>query len=139
ALILNIFIYVMLITEYTLIVGSLSFSFRLLLTLCPALLVGLLLALLFKRISLTTLSWSLFWGIVFGMTNALLSFLASIVWYSLLPVEQFQRSTGGGLSGIFSPALPFISDPRVVVLLLLALWVSVTGGAIIGIINIRGE
>src|SRR5947207_398711 len=90
ALILNIFIFVMLILEYTLIAGSPGFSFRPLLTLCPALLVGLLLALPFKRISLTTLSWSLFWGIFYGMTNALFSLLACMLWYSLLLVTQFQ-------------------------------------------------
>jgi hypothetical protein len=139
ALILNVFICLMLITEYSLVIGTLSFSFRSLVTLCPALLVGLLLAQLFKRISLTSLSWSLFWGIFFGMTNALLSLLACMVWYSLLLIVPFQGSTGEGLSGFFGPSLPFDSEPRIVVLLLLALWVSVTGGAIIGIINMQGE
>jgi serine/threonine protein kinase len=139
ALFLNIFIYVMLITEYTLIVGSLSFSFTSLLTLCPVLLVGPLLALLFKRISLTTLPWGLFCGMVFGMANALLSLLACMVWYSLLPGVQFQGSYGEDLNGYFGPVLFLVSDPRVVVLLLLALWVSVTGGAIIGIFNMQGE
>jgi serine/threonine protein kinase len=139
ALILNLFIYVMLMTESILVVGTLSFSFRSLITVCPALLVGFLLALLFKRISLTSLSWSLFWGIFFGMTNALLSLLACIVCYSLLLRVQFQGSTGENLSGFFGPSLHFDSDPRIVVLLLLALWVSVTGGAIIGIINMQGE
>ena len=140
ALILNVFIYLMLLTEFTLVVGAPSFSFMSFVTLCPALLVGLLLALLFKRISLTSLSWSLFWGIFFGMTNALLSLLACAVCYSLLLVVQFQGSTGEeGLSGFFAPSLQFVSDPRVVVLLLLALWVSVTGGAITGIINMQGE
>ena len=139
ALILNIFIFVMLILEYTLIAGSPGFSFRPLLTLCPALLVGLLLALPFKRISLTTLSWSLFWGIFYGMTNALFSLLACMLWYSLLLVTQLQDSANGSLSGFFSPTLLFVSDTRVVVLLLLALWVSVIGGAMIGIFNMQGE
>jgi serine/threonine protein kinase len=139
ALFLNIFIYVMLITEYILMIGSLSFSFRSLLILCPLLLVGPLLAFLFKRISLTTLPWGLFWGIVYGMTNALLSLFACMVWYSLIPVVQFQGSAVVGLSGFFGPTLFLVSDPRVVVLLLLALWVSVTGGAIIGIFNMQGE
>ena len=139
ALILNVFIYLMLITEYTLVVGALSFSFMSLVTLCPALLVGLLLALLFKRISLTSLSWSLFWGIFFGMTNALLFLLTYMGWYSLLLRLQFQGYTGESLSGFFGPSLYSNSDPRIVVLLLLALWVSVTGGAITGIINMQSE
>jgi len=139
ALTLNVFIIVMLIIEYTLKPGSSGFSFRPVLTLCPALQVGLLLALLFKRIALTTLSWSLFWGIFFGMMNALLSLLACMICYSLLLVVQFQGSIYGGLSGFFGPDLQFVSDPRVIVLLLLALWVSVTGGAIIGIFNMQRE
>src|SRR6266702_8027913 len=139
ALTLNVFIYLMLIAEYTLIAGSPSFRVELLLILCLALLVGPLLALLFKRISLTTLSWSLFWGIFFGMTNALLSLLAYMVWNSLLLAVQLRGSAGGGLSGFFFPSLLFASDPRVVILLLLALWVSVIGGAIIGIFSMQGE
>jgi hypothetical protein len=125
----------MLIAEYALIAGSLSFRVELLLILCPALLVGPLLALLFKRIPLATLSWSLFWGIFFGMTNALLSLVACMI---LLAV-QLRGSAGGGLNGFFGPSLLFVSDPRVVVLLLLALWVSVIGGAIIGIFSMQGE
>ncbi len=139
ALTLNVFIYLMLIAEYTLIAGNLSFRVELLLILCPVLLVGPLLALLFKRISFTTLSWSLFWGIFFGMTNALLSLLACMICNSLLLAVQFRASANGSLSGFFSPTMLFVSDPRVVVLLLLALWVSVIGGVMIGIFNIQGE
>jgi hypothetical protein len=88
---------------------------------------------------LTTLPWGLFWGIVFGMANALLSLLACMVWYSLIPGVQFLGSTGKDLNGYFGPTQFLVSDPRVVVLLLLALWVSVTGGAIVGIFNMQGE
>jgi serine/threonine protein kinase len=139
ALALNMFIFIMLIMEYTLLARSPGFSFGPLLTLCPVLMVGFLLAMLFKRIALTTLPWSLFWGIFYGMMNALLSLVACIAWYSLLLVIEFQGSTGGGSSGFFDPALHFVSDPRVVILLLLALWVSVTGGAVIGIFNMQGK
>jgi serine/threonine protein kinase len=139
-LILNIFIYLMLVTEYTLVIGTLSFNFGSLVTLCPALLIGFLLALLFKRMSLTSLSWSLLWGIFFGMTNALLSLVACMVSYSLFFMVQFQTTSGAeGLSSFIAPSLHFVSDPRIVVLLLLALWVSVTGGAITGIINMQSE
>ncbi|HYX51062.1 MAG TPA: hypothetical protein VE843_15045, partial [Ktedonobacteraceae bacterium] len=125
--------------EYTLMAGDLGFNNRLLLTLCPALLVAFLLSLVFKRIPLTSLSWSLFWGIFFGMTNALLSLLACMVWYSLMLIVSLQGSIGGGLSGFFAPSLQFMSDSRIVVLVLIALWVSVTGGAIIGIVNMQDE
>jgi hypothetical protein len=88
---------------------------------------------------LITLPWGLFWGIVFGMANALLSLLACVVYYSFSPGVQFQGSNGNVLNGYFGPVLFLVSDPRVVVLLLLALWVSVTGGAMIGIFNVRSE
>ena len=139
ALALNIFIFVMLILEYTLLIGSPVFSIRPVLTLCPALLIGFLLALLFKRIALTTLSLSLFWGMFFGMMNAILSLIACIIWYSLVLVVPSHGNAGEGLSSFFGPALQFFSNSRIVILLLIALWVSVIGGAIIGIINIQGE
>ena len=63
-----------------------------------------------------------------------------MVCYSLLFIVQSQANTGvEGLSSFFAPSLHFVSDPRTVVLLLLALWVSVTGGAITGIINMQSE
>ena len=139
ALTLNIFIFVMLLLEYTLLIGRPVFSIRPLLALCPALLIGFLLALLFKRIALTTLSLSLLWGMFFGTMNALLSLAACIIWYALVLVLPLQGSTVGGLSSFFAPTLQFFSDSRIVIILLIALWVSVTGGAIIGIINIQGE
>ena len=95
ALTLNIFIFVMLIIEYTLLIGKPVFSIRPLLTLCPALLIGILLALLFKRIALTTLPLSLFWGIFFGMLNALFSLVAGILWDSFVLVGPVQGSTAG--------------------------------------------
>ena len=108
-------------------------------TLCPALLIGLLIALLFKRIALPTLSLSLFWGMFFGMMNAILSLVACTIWYSLVLIVPSQGNVGQGLSSFFGPTLQFFSDSRIVILLLIALWVSVIGGAIIGIINIQGE
>lgn len=139
ALTLNIFIFVTLIIEYTLLIGSPVFNIRPLLTLCPALLIGFLLALLFKRIALTTLPLSLFWGMFFGMMNALFSLIACIIWYSLVLVAPLQGSTVTGLSNFFGPTLQSFSDSRIVIILLIALWVSVTGGAMIGIINMQGE
>jgi hypothetical protein len=127
-----------LIAEYTLQAGGNSLKAEPLLVLCPTLLVGSLLALLFKRISLTTLSWSLFWGVFFGMTNALLSTSVCLAW-TLLFVMPFLGSAGGDLNASFSKVLMFASIPHVVVFLLLALWMSVVGGAIIGIFSMRDE
>ena len=90
ALTLNVFISILLILEYRLLVESLPDSSSLL-TLCPVLLVALMLSLLLKRIPLTALSWGLFWGIFYGMTNALLSLLVSIACYSLIHVYILPR------------------------------------------------
>jgi hypothetical protein len=138
ALALNLLICLVLIAEYTLQAGANSLKVEPLLVLCPALLVGSLLALLFKRISLTTLSWSLFWGVFFGMTNALLSTSVCLAW-TLLFVMPFLGSAGGDLNASFSKVLMFASIPHVVVFMLLALWMSVVGGAIIGIFSMRDE
>ena len=43
------------------------------------------------------------------------------------------------MSSFLGQTLLFFSDLRIVILLLIALWVSVTGGAMIGIINMQGE
>ena len=138
ALVLNLLICLVLIAEYTLQAGGNSLKAEPLLVLCPALLVGSLLALLFKRISLTTLSWSLFWGVFYGMTNALLSTSVCLAW-TLLFVMPFLGSAGGDLNASFSKVLMFASIPHVVVFMLLALWMSVVGGAIIGIFSMRDE
>ncbi len=139
ALVLNVLICLTLIAEYTLQAVSISFQAEPLLVLCPALLVGPLLALLFKRIPLTTLSWGLFWGVFFGMTNALLSTLVCFACSPLLFVMPFRGSAGGDLNNYFSNVLTFASGPRDIVFMLLALWMSVIGGAIIGIFSVRDE
>jgi serine/threonine protein kinase len=138
ALVLNLLICLVLIAEYTLQTGGISFKAEPLLVVCPALLVGPLLALLFKRRSLTRLSWSLFWGVFFGMTNALLSTSVCLAW-TLLFVMPFRGIAGADLNASFSRVLIFASVPHIIVFMLLALWMSVIGGAIIGIISVQDE
>jgi len=139
ALVLNVLICLVLTAEYTLQAGSISFQAEPLLVLCPALLVGPLLALLFKRLSLNTLSWGLFWGVLFGVTNALLSTSVCLACSPVLLVMPFRGSAGGDLNNFFSNVLTFASRPLDIVFLLLALWMSVIGGAIIGIFSVRDE
>jgi serine/threonine protein kinase len=139
ALVLNVLICLVLIAEYTLLERNSSFKTESLLILCPALLVGPLLALLFKRKTSTLLSWSIIWGVIFGITNALLSTSVCLICNSLLFAITFQGSSGVGLNNFFSNLLVFASDPRVIVFMLLAFWMSIVGGAIIGIFNVRDE
>jgi serine/threonine protein kinase len=137
SLLLNLLICLVLVAEYSWQEGSVNLGAVLLLALCPVLLVGPLLARPFRRVTLTTFSWSLFWGIFFGMTNALLSALVCLAWNVLLFVEPFWGNTGSGLSDFYRKVLAL--DPPVVVLMLLALWMSVIGGVLIGIFNVRDE
>jgi len=135
SLFLNLLICLVFAAEYSWQTKTISFG--VLIALCPALLVGPLLARSFRRISLTTFSWGLFWGVFFGMTNALLSTLLCLAWNTLLFIVPFWGGIVSGLSDFFSKVLAF--DPQVVVLMLLALWMSVIGGALIGIFSVRDE
>ncbi len=134
---LNLLICLVIAAEYAWQEGSVNFGTALLLALCPVLLVGPLLARPFRRVSLTTFSWSLLWGIFFGVANALLCAPVCLVWNIFLFVEPFWRSAGNGLSDFYRKVLAL--DPQVVVLMLLALWLSVIGGVLIGIFSALDE
>ncbi len=139
SLLLNLLICLVLAAEYSWQAGGVRFGAELLLALCPALVVGPLLGRLFRRVQLTTFSWSLFWGVFFGLTNALLSALVCLLWKALLYVIPFWGNAGGSLGDFFKGALPLELIPGVVELTLLALWMSVIGGALIGIFSVRDE
>ncbi len=134
---LNLLICLVLAAEYAWQEGSIQFGIALLLGLWPVLLVGLVLARPFRRISLTTFSRSLGWGVILGVTNALLCTLVCLAWNMLLLVEPFWGITANGLGVFYRKAL--VLDPQVIVLMLLALWLSVIGGVLIGIFSVRDE
>jgi Protein kinase domain len=136
AFVLNLLICLVLAAEYSWQAGTIRSGADLLLALCPALLVGPWLARPFRRITLTSFSWGLFWGVFFGMTNALLSALVCLIWGALL---SFSGSAGGGLNNFISGVTALSSMSQVVLLVLLALWMSVIGGALIGIFSVRDE
>jgi serine/threonine protein kinase len=137
SLLLNLLICLVLAAEYAWQGGSITFALPLLLALCPVLLAGPVLARPFRRVSLTTFTRSLFWGIFFGLTNALLCALVCLAWNILLFVAHFGGSAGSGLSDFYGKILAL--DPQVVVLMLLALWLSVIGGVLIGIFSVLDE
>jgi serine/threonine protein kinase len=139
SLLLNLLICLVLAAEYSWQAGGVRFGAGLLLTLCPALVIGPLLARLFRRVQLTTFSWSLFWGVFFGLTNALISVLVCLMWKAFLYVMPFWGNASGSLGDFFKGALALELIPGVVALILLALWMSVIGGALIGIFSVRDE
>ena len=116
-----------------------KFGADLLLASWPALLVGPLIARFFRRIPLTTFARSLFWGICFGLSNALLSALVCFAWKAVLFAMLFSGNAGAGLSDYIQQTFALESLPGVVELTLLALWMSVIGGALIGIFSVRDE
>ena len=139
SLLLNLLVCLVLVAEYSWQAGGVRFGAELLLALCPALVVGPLLARLFRRVQLTRFSWSLFWGVFFGLTNALLSALVCLMWKAFLYVMPFWGNASGSLGDFFKRALALELIPGIVALTLLALWMSVIGGALIGIFSVRDE
>jgi len=136
---LNLLICLVLAGEYSWQAGGIRFGVDLLLALCPALLVGPLLASLFRRIMLAAFLWSLFWGIFFGLVNALFSALVCIFWKALLFTVPFWGNAGGNLDDFFKKTSALAFVPGVIELALLALWMSVIGGALIGLFSVRDE
>ena len=140
ALLLNVLICLVLAGEYAWQMGrDVESGAGLLLASWPALLVGPLLARFFRRIRLTTFARSLFWGVCFGLSNALLSALVCFAWKAVLFAMPFSGNAGAGLSDYLQQSLASESLPGVVELTLLALWMFVIGGALIGIFSVRDE
>ncbi len=137
SLLLNVLICLVLAGEYAWQGGSINVAIPLLLALCPVLLVGPLLGLAFRRVSSTTFAWSLFWGIFFGVTNALVCALVCLAWNILLFSVPFLGSFSSGLIDFYRKILAL--DPQIIVLLILALWLSVIGGVLIGIFSVLDE
>src|SRR5260370_17561042 len=104
-----------------------------------ALVVGPLVGRFFRRIALTTFGRSLFWGVCFGLSNALLSALVCFAWKAVLFAMPFSGNAGAGLSDYIQQTFALESLPGVVELTLLALWMSVIGGAVIGLFCLRGQ
>ncbi len=139
SLLLNLLVCLVLAAEYSWQAGGVRSGADLLLALCPALVVGPLLARLFRRVQLTSFSWSLFWGVFFGLTNVLLTALVCLMWEAFLYVMPFWGNASGSLGDFFKRALALESIPGIVALTLLALWMSVIGGALIGIFSVQDE
>src|SRR5258708_36555488 len=116
-----------------------EFGAGLLLASWPALLVGPLLARFFRRIPLTTFARSLFWGVCFGLSNALLSALVCFAWKEILFAMLFSGNAGASLSDYIQQTLAPESLPGVVELTLLALWMSFMGGPFFAIFMLRVE
>ena len=108
---------------------------NLLLALWPSVLIGLLLTRWFRRIHLETFTWSVFWGVFFGMTNALLSGFVCYIWVALANTFPHWghdwKYPGDGLH-IFVTQLVNLAQPALTPLLL-GLWLAVLGGALLGI------
>ena len=135
ALILNGLISILLAAEASWQSKNTMSAVNLLLALWPSMLIGLLLAHWFRRIPLMTFSWAVFWGIFFGMTNALLSGFVCYIWATLATTIPHWghdwRYAGDGLH-IFVTQFVNLAQQGLTSLLL-GLWLAVLGGALLGV------
>jgi serine/threonine protein kinase len=140
ALVLNLLICLVVAAEYALQVGNATVAANRLLVVWPGLLTGPLLALLFRRVSYSTPLWSLFWGVFFGLTDALVSIALCLIWAALasLPGQYHCPhwcASGDGAWILIDTVGQFAA--QAVVPVVLSLWIAVIGGAIIGVMRVR--
>ena len=140
ALVLNLLICLVVAAEYAWQQGSATIAANTLLVVWPGILIGPLLAWLFRRVSYSTPLWGLFWGVFFGLTDALVSIALCIVWGALaqLPAQYHCPrwcASGDGV-GIMYGLMTGLAS-RAVVPVVLSLWIAVIGGAIIGVMHMR--
>jgi hypothetical protein len=129
AFILNFVICAILVSAIGVLSHQVSLALSLAFSLCPALLVGPLVGRLFHRMPVSSYAWGALWGMIFGIVNAFLSALACYGWIVLLNnvISHGSASPGWGVLQLYS------LQPSAL-LLLIGLWLSVCGGALIGLL-----
>lgn len=139
ALLLNLFICLVLAAQKAWAAGQITASANPLLAFWPALFTGLLVARWFQRLALHSLSWGVFWGMLFGIVDALISALVCFTWTALGRTFLFHwgrdwQVPGQGWS-LFLLEAQGLFVPDNLRLFLMALWIAVVGGALIGLLH----
>jgi serine/threonine protein kinase len=142
ALALNLLICLVVAAEYAWQVGNATVAANTLLAVLPALLIGPLLALPFRRVSYRAPLWGLFWGVFFGLTDALVSILLCFIWVALiqLPANFHCKpwcASGDGFKVMYQTIHDLAA--QAIVPVVLSLWIAVIGGAIIGVMHVRSK
>jgi serine/threonine protein kinase len=142
ALLLNAIVCLALLAESALAERTFAMLLYLVLGLWPALLTGPLLATFFRGVRYRLLSRGLFWGAFFGLANGLLSALACVGWFMLVLFVWGLHchsgcDAGAGWATLIQEVPPLVSFSALPVVL--GLWFSVIGGALIGLAHIREE
>ncbi len=132
ALVLNLVICLVLAAQAALASNKVAIAADMLFVLWPALWLGPLVACWFRRVPWVSLSWGVFWGMLFGIANTCLSTLICFSWAVIVILIQ----QGGGWPAIVSIALGRLQVA--LGLVLLGLWISVLGGSLIGLLQARG-
>lgn len=140
ALVLNLLICLVVAAGYAWQVGNATVAANMLLVVWPGLLTGPLLAFLFRRVSYSTPLWSLFWGVFFGLTDALVSIALCLIWAALVSLPgQYHCphwcASGDGVGILIDTVGQFAA--QAIVPVVLSLWIAVIGGAIIGVTRVR--
>ena len=137
AFVLNLLICIVVIFEAIWTLGGINLAQNLAAVLWPSLLIGPLLAVVFRRIPLDSLPWGILWGLLFGITDVLLS---GLVCYGLAALAQTIPHWGhdwlypGDGPRIFLQQVRNLF-PRALVLTLLAVWIAAPGGSVIGFLS----
>ena len=137
AFVLNLLICIVVIFEAIWTLGGTNLALSLAAVLWPSLLIGPLLAVVFRRIRLDSLPWGILWGLLFGITDVLLS---GVVCYGLaalaLTIPHWGLDwlqPGDGLRIFLQQVRNFV--PRALVLTLLSVWIAAPGGSVIGFLG----
>lgn len=135
AFILNLVICALLLVAAGFSPGGVGTVILLVRSLWPALLVGPIVGRLFHRVFPSSYPWGVLWGMIFGIVNAILSVLVCYGWTVLFntiwKISQGQASLG--LRVFQLVAIGLLQQPVLPLLLFVGLWISVCGGALIGL------
>ncbi len=141
AILFNLLLCMVLAAEAAWQFGEVRAAGNVFLALWPALPVGLWVARIFRSMRSDTVSWSLCRGALFGVTDVVLSALACYTWTALvLTIPHWGNDwlqAGDGLR-IFVEQFKALL-PEFLKLFVLASWIAVTGGALIGVFSSQSQ
>ena len=140
-LLLNLLIYMFLGAEAAWESGEVRAAGNVLLALCPGLLVGLGVVHMYRPKGANTVLWSVCRGILFGVTDVVLSALVCYIWTGLaltIPHWGYDWLQAGDGLRIFIDQVKLLL-PVSLKYFVLGLWIAVTGGTLIGFFMGRSD
>lgn len=141
AIVFNLLLCIALAAEAAWQFGELRAVGNIFLALWPALPVGLWVARMFRSMRSDTVSWSLCRGVLFGVTDVVLSALVCYTWTALaLTIPHWGNDwlqAGDGLRILMAQFTALL--PEFLKLFVLGSWIAVTGGALTGVFSAQSQ